>query len=142
MTADLATWLRTQLDADEKAQREPYCSDGWHANKCELHAEPSAGEPWPDCDCGVPARILADIEARRRIIDAWLPPGENPHPGKPCTSDPDGDPDGEDFNTPWNSGPCVWHLDAMKRRYPHDLVLRLLALPYADRAGYDQGWRP
>lgn len=139
MTADLVSWLRAQLDADEKAQQDN--DDSWHDSGCESVPSRWRSETGP-CDCGIPARVLADIASRRALIDAWLPPGENPHPGLACTSDPDGDPNGETFNEPWSRGPCVWHLDAMKRRYPGDLVLRLLALPYADRVGYDEGWRP
>lgn len=89
-----------------------------------------------------PRRILAEIEAKRQIIAAWLPPGGSPHPDVPCTSDPEGDPDGENFNEPWSREPCVHHLRAMERRFPHDLVLRHLALPYRDRAGYDESWQP
>lgn len=63
---DLITLLRAQLDEDDDAQREPYCSDGWHANHCALHNDVY---PREDCDCGVPARQLADVAAKRQIID-------------------------------------------------------------------------
>jgi hypothetical protein len=112
VSTDLVSWLRTQLDADEKAQREPYCSDGWHSNKCELHAEPPAGEPWPDCDCGVPARVLAEVDAKRRIIKAVDAL----------------DSDGGIFLA------IGTHLDT-------DAIWAALVLPYADRAGYDERWR-
>ena len=49
-------------------------------------------------DCWRPERILAECEAKRRIVERW--------------------------------------------RELHPDVLRLLALPYADHADYQQEWRP
>ncbi|MBX6358139.1 MAG: hypothetical protein IRZ05_20110 [Micromonosporaceae bacterium] len=54
-----------------------------------------------------PARVLADVDAKRRIIEAAL--GEQDH---------------GDFGWAWTQ------------------VLALLALPYADRPGYQDEWRP
>lgn len=54
-----------------------------------------------------PSRVLAECEAKRRIVS------------RIATADP--------------------HPDA---RYMLDLVLRLLALPYADHPGYREEWRP
>jgi hypothetical protein len=91
-----------------------------------------------------PARVLREIDAKRHIVDAYLPPGGDPHPGLPCTDDIEGDPDGIFYaeQHPAEKGACVRHLEASKRLLHHDYVLRLLALPYADRPGYLESWRP
>jgi hypothetical protein len=98
---ELVRWLGEQLDEDEEDVRRGY-----------LKAEPS-----PDYDgwdkstaAGLPpivaARVLREIDAKRRIVDryAWL----REH--------------GDTGGTAW--------------------VLPLLALPYADRPGYREEWRP
>lgn len=91
-----------------------------------------------------PARVLREIDAKRRIVAAYLPPGGDPHPGLPCTDDIEGDPDGVFYaeQHPADQGACVRHLEASKRLLHHDYVLRLLALPYADRPGYEERWAP
>lgn len=90
------------------------------------------------------ARELRDVEAKRRIVAAYLPPGSDPHPGLPCTDDLEDDPDGELYAAalPWPDGPCVRHLEASKRLLHHDYVLRLLASVYSDHPDYRNEWRP
>lgn len=91
-----------------------------------------------------PARVLREVEAKRAIVDAYLPPGEDPHPGMPCTDDAERDSNGEIYAETYFSerGACVRHVEASKRLLHHDYVLRLLALPYADHPGYKQDWAP
>ena len=60
-----------------------------------------------------PARVLAECEAKRRIVQMWA------------------DPTGQ-----W-SGP-----QAEAARAQKDRTLRILALPYADHPDYDEAWRP
>lgn len=62
-----------------------------------------------------PARVLAECEAKRRIVELvdWL------------------NNQSADFRVP----PILSDL-------PSRLVLRHLALPYADHPGYDEAWRP
>jgi hypothetical protein len=71
-------FLKARLDELEQAQREPYCSTGWHSNNCALHYDdwpksppPARKRPEP-CDCGVPALILADVAAKRQILEAFV----------------------------------------------------------------------
>jgi hypothetical protein len=59
-----------------------------------------------------PARILAECEAKRRIVEAWA------------------DPFGQ-----WNAP------QADAARAQKDYTLRLLALPYADHSDFDPAWR-
>ena len=86
------------------------------------------------CDCaieGLPllhglrcsVRVLADCEAKRRIVElhkeTLIERLDDEFPGDSC--DALCVVDNDDF-------PCV--------------TLRLLALPYSDREGYDPAWRP
>jgi hypothetical protein len=85
-----------------------------------------------------PARVLVECDTKRRIIAAYLRPGEDPHPGQPCVNFEGQDPaDRDDYDS------CSRHLDAMRYRFTGDHILRLLALPYADRDGYRADlWAP
>ncbi len=129
MTDDLITWLLTQLDADERValragadqptwsyDRETFTvssGGGW-----SIAARKADGGPINDVDGEHiarhdPARVLAEVDAKRRILDAIM---EQFHPddilnGAQGTAEP-----------PWLS--------------------RVLALPYADRPGYREEWRP
>lgn len=60
-----------------------------------------------------PARVLAECEAKRRVVNMWA------------------DPFGQ-----WSAA------QADAARAQKDLTLRLLALPYADHPDYDEKWRP
>ncbi|MEV5608667.1 DUF6221 family protein [Streptomyces sp. NPDC052225] len=107
----LARWLTTQLDEDARIV------SSWHTLACDIHAY-LAGDadsvkatmamfhdaPGAVCDCEVPARMLREVDAKRRIVARYS--------------------DGT---------------EAAERLRP---VVRLLALPYADRPGYQEGWRP
>lgn len=161
VTVDLARWLGQQLDEDERIARAvedrsapwdgQWMADGNSAVRTlnghvlfyrhdERPLKPGLTEHVAEWD---PARVLQEIDAKRRIVDAYLPPGSDPHPGLPCTSDPENDPDGELWTAslPWPDEPCVRHLEASKRLLHNSYVLRLLALPYADRPGYRDDWR-
>lgn len=84
-----------------------------------------------------PSRALAEIAAKRQIIDAYLPPGVDPHPGQACINHEGQDPAHYDEHDT-----CWRHLGANRDRFHGDHVLRLLALPYADRLGYREDWKP
>jgi hypothetical protein len=66
-----------------------------------------------------PARVLREVQAKRRILDRY----------NDCLVRLD-DPD---YSTP-NA--------AEQLREYEDFVLPALALPYVDRPGYDESWRP
>lgn len=67
-----------------------------------------------------PARVLAECEAKRRIVELH----EDSH--ECSTYDSRGEIDN-----------CTWVLNAAECS-----TLRLLALPYVDRPAYDESWRP
>ena len=69
-----------------------------------------------------PARVLAECEAKRRIVDLHAPSSQGAH----CCTDPEGPAYGEVMH--YGGAPC--------------LTLSLLALPYADHPDYRQEWRP
>lgn len=121
---DLITWLRAQLDEDERiATRDGVLAgDTWQVleplpgrvtaevmrvggtvAKLEEHdAEHIARHD--------PARVLREVEAKREITNACAGTlGGGVNPGAMCDA---------------------------------DLVLRLLALPYSDRPGYREAWKP
>lgn len=131
MSNDLVQFLRTRLDEDEWAAQavKDSAAKRTHYRKSMLDSV---------------ERDLRDVEGKRAIIDAYLPPGSDPHPGLPCTDDVEGDPDGEFYANqyPSDRGACVRHLEASKRLLHDDYVLRLLALRYTDHADYDEAWRP
>ncbi len=107
MSDDLATWLRAQLDEDERdANRRDF-----HTGMCLQFFDPGG-----DCSCDYSNFVLVDVEVKRRVLD--------------------------------------WHEAALAgvKRHPDDLankgwllamvkVVKLVALPYADRPGYREEWR-
>jgi hypothetical protein len=129
MSTDLVSWLRAQLDADEATARAvkdnsaPW--DGqWKADGPDRlrtyndwvlfygHTHPLAPGLVDHVALHDPRRVLADVDAKRRIIDVHVDQRE-------CER-------------------CAWFDD---EHYPCE-TLQLLGLPYADRAGYDESWRP
>lgn len=62
-STDLVTFLRARLDEDEDN------SPQWHSRDCYLvkRGEDMFGDVEP-CDCPGPARVLRDVEAKRRVI--------------------------------------------------------------------------
>jgi hypothetical protein len=122
---DLITWFREQLDDDERIAsaagslnstwREVgrtgviVCSEGGRAEELiEAHIAP----PAPHITRFDPARVLREVEAKRRLVELHSP----------------------------GSDPCDAH-DASLRSVPCE-VIELLALPFSDRPGYREEWRP
>ena len=109
---DLVTWLRAQLDEDERYAREarpgPWTADGGmvyvnHPTDEVVNYTESAEHiaRWD------PARVLREVEAKRKIIDEL----------ERCGPTTDG------------------HAGLR-------FAVQCLALPYADRSGYRDEWRP
>jgi hypothetical protein len=135
---DLVQWLRAQLDEDERIARA--ASPGpWRANAehdevlavDEITAAEgfalSGGQLRATVDHIAehdPARVLREIDAKRRLVD--LHAKDEYYDG--CVICDNGN----------NSCGCMsgWHW-----KYPCD-TLKILALPYADRPGYQDDWRP
>lgn len=128
----LITWLRVQLDEDEAAARavpEPKWSryeeggdDGW-----AIESEPPGvdfivgdGPAAAHVALHDPARVLREVAAKRQILDDVVPQ-INAMDDK--------------IEDEWGTG----------GEGPHEetwLLLRLLALSFADRPGYREEWRP
>lgn len=125
---DLAAWLLARIADDEAVARDATTLGyGWDADGLAGDVYASGDDPQTGtvvAECGDhnnarhiarydPARVLADCEAKRLIVELH-PPGEHD-----C---------GEGID--WNSGAntCA--------------TLRALALPYADCGDYRQEWRP
>jgi hypothetical protein len=115
---DLEQWLGEQLDEDEEDARRGYLK----------------ADPLPDYDGWdksgtaslppvVAARVLREIDAKRQIMEChepWTASNGDIICGRCGREHIDGRPGGH--------FPCQ--------------TLRLLALPYADRPGYREEWRP
>lgn len=122
---DLVTWLRAQLDEDERVARATVPGP-WHIGSTGLHVHSRNADltvmenvdspgPWhralPEhITRWDPARVLAEVAAKRRVLDLYE-----------CTEDRILSPD-------------AWVL--MKE------AIELLALPHANRPGYLEEWRP
>lgn len=141
---DLGSWLLQQIAEDERRAKAPPLASSWHRGdgSSEYFAThvvyPLDGDDLEDerkrealgivtqhdeaaihIDAWDPDRVLADCDAKRRIVE-W-------HREETL---PDG--------VPTRTGLCDI---CMNWSWPCD-TLRLLALPYADRPGYMQEWRP
>lgn len=114
---ELVEWVRAQVDEDERVAREALHRQATTRRMIgrrmiEETIQPIAAwrtSVWP------PARVLAEADAKRRILELCVPSGY--------------DDDGKPFYV-GGYGEAYWD------------VVRLLALPYADRPGYRNGWRP
>ncbi|MBX9392248.1 hypothetical protein K4749_01205 [Streptomyces sp. TRM72054] len=141
---DLVVWLGEQLDEDERIARAASWTDeanAWHAEPSPFGAR-DRGQRWyveDAMDDGVvthvdpqasddegvarhiaehdPARVLREIDAKRQLVERYESAMEN------------------------------------RRAHPDDLAsagallalhgaVKLLALPYSDRSGYREEWRP
>lgn len=113
---DLVTWLRAQLDDDEAEAREALKRRTTERRMIQGRMVDVRNQPMPEWRRSVwpPERVLAGIDAKRRIITAIY-----------------------DRKT-WRDDPPAQFIDLdIETR-----VLELLALPYADRPGYQESWRP
>lgn len=149
--ADLVTWLRAQLNADEQtaraAQEAHRITNPDHERFGQVSwPRATAAAAYRDRRPGLdlittfsPARVLAEVEAKRRILgematwkhvvvegDCWYTCGaalEERDGGECCDIDELGK-------------RCNCGLDGRR-----DRIGRLLALPFSDRPGYDETWR-
>lgn len=141
---DLRQWLGEQLDEDERIARdaggkyesgqrwwedERFGSDGTVGDergsvvvyRTGVGRQHSAHIARHD-----PARVLREIDAKRQLLDEHKPgrPKGRPNMERHCLTCTTA----QAWDETANEANC--------------LTLRLLALPYAGRAGYDEGWRP
>jgi hypothetical protein len=134
---DLVTWLRAQLDEDERVAKMAEILDPapW-ANRVSTtpgghvegriagaggHTVVHVKDQAPDFDSAThiarwdPARVLAEVDAKRRILELHAPVI-----------------DGTQSSWTWFAG----------SESASEAIVKLLALPYADRPGYRSEWRP
>ena len=131
---DLVQWLRAALDGEAEETRTVAAATEAHWSPGDEHLSDSVNEAesgapvvvgtyeyldWPVRQfiaAHDPARVLREIDAKRRIVDAHE---RGPMP-KGGTADC-----AQCWGAVW---PCP--------------TLRLLALPFADRPGFQESWRP
>lgn len=137
---ELIAWLRQQLDNDERVARAAQqCTPGrWHStDEGGLYSDDTGGNgyfasgPW---DTGVqddvaehivrwdPARVLAEVEAKRRILDEALPLVTQVADALDDVAD-------SQFSAP------------AREPYVPELLLKTLAQPYAGWPGWREEWR-
>lgn len=148
MTQTLVDWLRRQLSDDEEdaqARRGIYPSPGvrddgsvalhvrpggnmvvtWYRHPAEGWDDMAKLRDWANTENGwTQERVLREIEAKRQLIDEH----QDVNDGS-CSTCVDGE-----WGYPTHGG-------SSPQRFPCK-TLRLLALPYADRPGYMEEWRP
>jgi hypothetical protein len=155
---DLITWFRAQLDVDQSAAEEmkrvfptPWelADRGWMARivadgphfpeviRLDQEQAPGVGE----LDSAIrhvllqdPDRVLREVEAKRRTIDLHVPANPDAVPIEGTRGWPD---------KPWLF--CRTCGSGEAYEYPTDwpcATVRLLALPFSDRPGYREEWKP
>lgn len=130
--SDLVTWLRARLDEDERIAKAAFLrhspnDDRWAGDfGSGMKVRTGAGHlvvshSWPNEIDHIarwdPARVLAEVEAKRRILDVYEWQVANPSSGE---------------TGHWYQKGGIAALEG---------ALRSLAAVYADRPGYDPAWR-
>jgi hypothetical protein len=139
MTADLVAFLRERLDEDEAIARAAEGDPVFDGTGIVIERNRARG--FPDRIAGLispvathiarhdPARVLADIAAKRAIVDEHAPDRPGDWDCRVCADEETYDEDSEG-NGSWTrsakSAPCR--------------TLRLLAAPYAGADSYRPGW--
>lgn len=116
--SDLIAFLRARLDEDEQAARrgaEWLDETQTEPNSLDRAAQRAKAAGVRNVGGYLPARVLRDVEAKRRILD-W-------HSGGHECSGPESN--------------CLWITDDEACA-----TVRALAEPYADHPDYQQEWRP
>lgn len=127
---ELVQWLRVQLDEDER-----------HAQGGTLRAvlppdfEGLTREGTVHLTDPVQARVLREVDAKRQVLAKYAKAVERMEELAALCERLKAD--GKDTFMP-----DMERMTAIHRRDVLAEVLRLLALPYADRRGYREEWRP
>lgn len=145
---ELVQWLRVQLDADDRLARQACGDDGWVVGEralCGCCVDIRSGKGALVCTLDDrdaphiaewdPARVLREADAKRQVLGRYDKAGQAV----------------EELSARRNllhaRGEDVLMVElglesAIHGRDALAGVLRLLALPYADRPGYREEWRP
>jgi hypothetical protein len=153
--AELIAFLRARLDEDEQTAREAAV---WWGDSDEPGEAPHwrpvpCGHIWNDHDGSIadevadrhaahiarhdPARVLADVESKRRIIDLHKITVEKL--SVPPYDEMTGDPNPDEYDAYCAVCGYVWVNNDPTQAC---MTLRLLAEPYADHPDYRDEWRP
>lgn len=149
MTDSIANWLRAQLDAEAEAAQRAFSGqadpeNGWGAYRPEWQQHttitPHVGiiHEAVQADHVVrwnPARALREIDAKRQVIAKYIKAVERMAELASLCERLKAD--GKDTFMPEMDRATAIH-----RRDVLYEVLQLHALPYADRPGYKESWRP
>ncbi|MGY1439556.1 DUF6221 family protein [Streptomyces reniochalinae] len=138
MTGDLVAFLRARLDEDEQAARATMWEGSGNRADWSLPASATVGTGEDEFYAGDrtvaahiarhdPARVLAEVDAKRRIIELHHVVGG--------WQDEDGNDHGD------GCGECG-HSEEYSDRDGWCETLRLLALPHADHPEYREEWKP
>lgn len=125
-TQTLADFLLTRIAEDEAWAIEAinlaviYDNPKWH-----WIVSHDDGSRWQPTNA-TPRRVLAECEAKRRIVDLHVPTTYR-HGPEACA-----------VCTQWDDYP--WRVEVGEDRWPC-ATLRLLALPYADHPDFREEWR-
>lgn len=121
--SDMVAFLRARLDEEEvdaKALNEWQDGEAWYSDAADMalwmDIDPAPAAVFARCS---PARVLADVQAKRAILDLHAPEEFHDAPG-------------EFFCRHDQRTAGIWPCP----------TVRLLALPYADHPDYDESWRP
>jgi hypothetical protein len=127
MVEDLVQWLRAQLDEDARIARAVTTPGTWRVGSSH-GGSTVEGDGWTvgnadELDAAHiarhdPARVLREIDAKRQVLDWYQQRAAVDSRGE----DPD------DYENVTGS--------------TLETVVQILALPYADRPGYREEWRP
>lgn len=131
MSTDLTAWLLEQITEDERVARAAKDNTAgewaWRAQDAPVVLYDYSGKRTMGEGAHIaawdPARVLAECDAKRRIIEV--------HHAREATGF---DRDGEEHS--------AMVCDACSMEDDPCPTARLLALPYADRPGYREEWRP
>ena len=115
----LVEFLLQRLSEDEERADETHLAD------CVIdHIDSGRG-----CSCVIPARVLADVAAKRRIVDLHSPSAEfvpGHVPGRFCEACADWDDENDEGQPPTVPWPCP--------------TLLALASVHADHPDFDPAW--
>jgi hypothetical protein len=113
-------WLRAQLDEDDRIAREAKAGP-WHSDGGSVYARHPTDEVVRYSESAEhiaghdPVRVLREVEAKRQLLAQYAEVADN-------------DVDEVEYAHGWANALGT--------------AVRLLALPYADRPGYREEWRP
>ena len=113
----LTEFLHARLT--ELAEQQKNSSTAWHRRDCAYLPEPGMYDA--ECDCGVPERVLAETEAKQRVVKAY-------------------DNAVISFGHTEVGAPLHDLMGGSVNSLRH--VLQLLALPYSGHPNYKEEWKP